>query len=489
MAIDYSGLYPVLVMVGFAAALPAVHLLAKSSRSLAGVSLMGIAASMALVIYYMINGYPPVMGGENTPLLQLDVFAALFALIFLSVAFYVVLASARYIEKDRHLAEYFSLIMLATAGMMLVAMSLDLITLFIGLEVASISTFALVAFRKQDKRGAEAAAKYYVIGGLSSALSLYGISLLYGLAGTTNIQGLNDALAAMPSVEPATLLAIGLVLAGFGFKVAIVPFHMWAPDVYEGAPTTISAFLAAGSKKMGMVLLFKLFLVGLISLKADWQVVASIIAILTMTVGNVIALQQTNMKRMLAYSSIAQAGYMIIAIAVATPYALQGSIFHILTHAFMKGGAFIIVAALAYVALGESISDYKGLVKRAPLIAISMALLLFALAGIPPLSGFVSKLVLFSSAVDASQVAGQSWMIWLAIAGVLNSALSLYYYVRVIKYMFVDEGTTRERIRLPVTMTAAIAICVVATIAIGVWPDPFIDLCGQAARALFAGGA
>jgi NADH-quinone oxidoreductase subunit N len=450
----------VLVLVGFAVVLPAVHLVAKSSRAMAGVSLVGIAASMALVVYYIVNGYPPIMGGDTVPLLQLDAFSALFALIFQSVAFVVILTSARYIEKDRHHAEYYALIMLATAGMVIVAMSLDLITLFIGLEVASISSFALVAFRKKDKRGAESAAKYYVIGGLSSALSLYGISLLYGVAGTTNFQALNSALAALPSLEPATILAIALVLAGFGFKVALVPFHSWAPDVYEGAPTPISALLAAGSKKMGMVLLFKLFLVGMIALKADWQAVAAIIAVITMTVGNIIALQQTNMKRMLAYSSIAQAGYMIIALGVATPYALEGSIFHILTHAFMKGGAFVIVAALSYVALGENISDYKGLAKRAPFIALSMGLLLFALAGIPPLSGFWSKLVLFSSAVDASQVAGQNWMIWLAVAGVLNSALSLYYYVRVIKYMYVDEGTTREKIKLPLTMTLAIAISV-----------------------------
>lgn len=486
MAIDYSALYPVLIMVVFAAALPAVHLVAKSSRALAGASLVGIIASMGLVVYYMMNGYPVSMGGPNTPLLQLDVFAALFALVFLSVALYVVLASARYIEKDRHQAEYFSLIMLATAGMMIVAMAVDLITLYVGLEAASLSSFALVAFRKRDKRGAEASVKYLIIGGLSSALSLYGISLVFGIAGTTNLAGINTALASMSSgLNPAAWMAIALLIAGFGFKVAIVPFHSWAPDVYEGAPTPISGLLAAGSKKMGMVLLFKVFLIGLIALKADWQVLAAIIAILTMTVGNVVALQQTNMKRMLAYSSIGQAGYLIIAIAVATPFAVQGSIFHIITHAFMKGGAFMIVAALTYVALGENLSDYKGLARRAPLIALSMAILLFALAGIPPLSGFWSKVVLFSSAIDASQVAGQGWMVWLAIAGILNSALSLYYYVRVIKYMFVDDGTTTERLKVPLSMAAAIAICVIATIAIGVWPDPVINACEQAARTLF----
>lgn len=486
MALDYSALYPVLIMVAFAAVLPAVHMAAKSSRAVAGVSAVGIIASMGLVIYYVINGYPAPMGGPNTPLLQMDVFAALFALVFQSVALYVVLASARYVEKDRHQSEYFSLIMLATAGMMLVAMAVDLITLYVGLEVASISTFALVAFRKRDKRGAEAAVKYLVIGGMSSALSLYGISLLYGITGTTNLVLINEALASMASgLDPAAWMAIALLVAGFGFKVAIVPFHMWAPDVYEGAPTPVSGLLAAGSKKMGMVLLFKVFLVGLIALKADWQMLAAIIAVLTMTVGNVLALQQTNMKRMLAYSSIAQAGYFIIAIAVATQFAVEGSIFHIITHAFMKGGAFVIVAALAYVALGESLSDYKGLARRAPLVALSMGIFLFALAGIPPLSGFWSKVILFSSAIDASQVADQGWMVWLAIAGILNSALSLYYYARVVKYMFVDEGASKEKLKIPLSMAVAIAICVIATVVIGIWPEPVVNLCEQAARTLF----
>ncbi len=489
MAIDYSALYPVITLVLFAAALPAVHAVAKSSRVLAGVALVGIFVTMALELMYVLSGeYPAPIGGASVQLLNLDVFAALFALVFLSVAFFVVLASARYVEKDRHQAEYFSLILLATAGMMVVAMATDLIALFAGLEVASISSFALAAFRKKDKRGAEAGAKYYVIGGLSSALALYGISLLYGITGTTNIAGVNAALASMSSgLDIAALMAVALLIAGFGFKVALVPFHMWAPDVYEGAPDPIAGLLAAGSKKMGMVLLFKVFLVGLIALKADWQVMAGVVAVLTMTVGNVLAVQQTNIKRMLAYSSVGQAGYMIIALAVASTYAVEGSIFHIVTHAFMKGGAFMIVAALAYVAMGENIVNYKGLAKRAPFLAISMTLLLFALAGIPPLSGFVSKFVLFSATIDAAQVADQGWMLWLAVAGILNSALSLYYYVRVIKYMYVDEGETTERIKIPASMTAAIAICVGATILLGIWPGPVLDLCLEAARTLGLG--
>lgn len=488
MAIDYSALYPVIVLVVFAAVLPAVHLLAKSSKALATVSLVGIAASIGTVLHFMFNGYPVTLGGANTPLLTFDAFAAVFSLVFLAVAAFVVLASARYVEKDRHLAEYYSLLMLATAGMMVVAGADDLLMLFAGLEATSLASYALVAFRKKDKRGSEAAVKYVIIGGLSSAISLYGMSLLYGVTGTTNLEGMNAALTNLGSLDAVALLGIGMLIAGFGFKVALVPFHMWAPDVYEGAPSTISAMLAAGSKSMGIVLLFKLFLVALIALKADWQPVVSIIAILTMTLGNVVALSQTNMKRMLAYSSIAQAGYMLIAVAVATDFAVGSGIFHIVTHAFMKGGAFVIVAALAYTALGENIADYKGLAKRAPFLAFTMMVLMFALAGIPPLSGFWSKMFLFGAAVDASSIAANNWMLWLAIAGILNSALSLYYYARVVKYMYVEEGPSKERIKLPWTMTAAVAVCLLATILIGLWPDQVFGACLDAARALLGGG-
>lgn len=480
---DFSAIYPEIILILFAAALPAVHVLLKSSRAIAAVSLVGIAASIGAVIYYMLGTYPPVIGPTETPLIQLDAFAAVFSLVFLSVAFYVVLASARYVEKDRHLAEYYALIMLATSGMMLVAAAKDLLTIFVGLELASISTFALVAFRKKDKRGAEAAAKYLIIGGLSTALSLYGISLLYGITGTTNLIAINNALAAS-GADLVTLLSVALILAGFGFKVAIVPFHMWAPDVYEGAPSTIAAMLASGSKKMGMVLLFKVFLVGLLAIKADWDIVAGVIAILTMTVGNVLALSQTNIKRMLAYSSVAQAGYMIIAIAIATPFAVEASIFHIITHAFMKGGAFIVVAALAYVALGEAVADYKGLGKRAPYLAFSMAVFLFALAGIPPLSGFMSKVVLLSASIDAAAVPADNWVLWLGVALILNSALSLYYYVRVIKYMYVEKGESTERIKVPISMTAAVTICLIATIGLGLFFDPVLEWCEAAANAL-----
>lgn len=478
----YTAFYPMLILVLFAVVLPAIHRLVKSSKGLAGISFAGIIVSAAVVIYMMLEGYPDPVVFNGTPLLTFDALAAVFSLVFLSVSALVFLLASRYVENDRHLAEYFSLILLATAGMMIVAGSSDIIMMFVGLETTSIASYALVAFRKRDKKSTEAGVKYAIIGALSTALALYGISLLYGVSGSTNFDLMNEYFAANGSSSLA-LLGIGLVIAGFGFKVALVPFHMWAPDVYEGATTPISALLAAGSKSMGIVLIFKMFLVALIALKADWEVVVGILAILTMTLGNLLALAQTSMKRMLAYSSIAQAGYIIIAIAVATQFSVESGIFHVITHAFMKAGAFIVVGALVYKAgIGEKISDYKGLARRAPLVAFAMMIFMFALAGIPPLSGFWSKVYLFSGAIEASAVADQGWLVWLAVAGILNSALSLFYYARIVKYMYVDKSYVTEKIKLPKTMLVAIAVCAIATIVIGLWPDMVVEYCRLAAE-------
>lgn len=483
---DYTALYPEIIVALFALALPAVNLLLKDNKFLAAVSLAGVGLSMLALVMFYIEGMGPV--AFDNGLLVLDDFSALFMLIFLAVAFVVILASAKYIEGEKHAAEYYSLILLATVGMMLVAASTDLFVLYIGIEITSLSSYALVAFRKKDIKGTEAATKYFIFGGISSAFTLFGISLVYGVTGTTSFQEIGAAVATLDAYKEMLWLALVMVIVGFGFKVAMVPFHSWAPDVYEGAPTTITAMLAAGSKKMGFVAMFKFFLIAMLAIKADWEIVVAVLAIVTMTVGNLAALNQTSIKRMLAYSSIAQAGYILIAVAVGTEYAVTGGIFHILTHAFMKGGAFIVVATLATVAIGEKISDYKGLAKRSNFMAFSMTVLLFSLAGIPPLAGFASKVVLFSSPIMGT-VDGSDWMIWLAVAGIINSAISLYYYARVVKYMYVDEleeGAPSEKLKLPKSMVAAVAICVVAIIGIGVFPEYFIQLCKDAAQALFA---
>ena len=483
---DYSAIYPELILALFAIAVPAVNILVKDSRFLAGFSLAGVGLSMLAVVMHFVEGAGRVV--FDTGLLVLDDFSGLFMLVFLTVAFLVILASIRYIEDERHKAEYYSLILLATVGMMLVAASTDLFVLYIGIEITSLSSYALVAFRKKDIKGAEAATKYFIFGGISSAFTLFGISLVYGLTGTTSFQEVGVLVGTLDGYREMLWLALVMVMVGFGFKVAMVPFHSWAPDVYEGAPTTITAMLAAGSKKMGFVAMFKFFLIGMLAIKADWDVVVAILSIVTMTLGNLAALNQTSIKRMLAYSSIAQAGYILMALPVGTEYAVTGGIFHILTHAFMKGGAFIAVATLATVAIGDRISDYKGLAKRSNFMAFSITILLFSLAGIPPLAGFASKVVLFSSPIMGT-VAGSEWMVWLAVAGIINSAISLYYYARVVKYMYVDEldeGAPSERLKLPKGMAAAVAICVLAVIGIGVFPEYFIQLCQNAAQALFA---
>lgn len=480
-------LLPQLLLVLFALVMPGLDYLFKDKRVLSWVALAPLVSLAALLISWLFFGL-----WEPDPslitLLEVNMFSGLFMLVFVFVGIVVVLGSPEFIKSDRNQGEYYSLILLAITGMTVVAEASDLIALFVGLEIAGISSFALSGFRKSEKRSAEAATKYFIVGGFSSALTLFAISIYYGVAGTTQILAVQPVLAgSIPGTGevdagPILGLATVLLMAGFGFKVAMVPFHMWAPDVYEGAPTPISGLLAAASKKMGFAALFKVFLIGLIITKTDWQVAMAVLAIITMTVGNLIAVSQTNIKRMLAYSSIAQAGYLLLVLPVATQYAVAGGLFHVLTHAFMKSGAFMVVAAMGAVAIGEKLEDFKGLSRRSPFLALAMTLFLLSLAGIPPLAGFASKFVLFSSAVYESFEPGQGWLVWLAIAGVLNSALSLYYYARVIKYMYMDKGASEERIKVPPMLAVSVVFAVVMVVLIGLAPGAFVDACLEAAR-------
>lgn len=479
---------PQLLLIVFALAMPALDYLFKDKRVLAFAALVPLIGYALALVSWTLGGYwePPADGALS--LIEVNMFSGLFALAFVAVGIIVVLSSPEFIREERNQGEYYSLILLAITGMTVVALSTDLIILFVGLEIAGIASFALSGFSKREKRSAEAATKYFIVGGFSSALTLFAISLFYGVAGTTEIAALGPEMDAMFSAVDGTrsvaVMATVMLIAGLGFKIAAVPFHMWAPDVYEGAPTPISGLLAAASKKMGVAALFKIFLIGIIVTKSDWDVAIAVMAILTMTVGNVVAVVQTNIKRMLAYSSIAQAGYILIVLPIGTEYAVAGGLFHVLTHAFMKSGAFMVVAALAVRGVGEAIDDYRGLAKRSPFLAFAMTLFLLSLAGIPPLAGFASKFVLFSSAVDASLVPGQSWLIWLAVAGVLNSALSLYYYARVIKRMYMEKGSD-EKVSVPWMAGTAILFAAVMTVLLGIYFDAVFDLCQQAAATVF----
>jgi NADH-quinone oxidoreductase subunit N len=468
---------PIILIAAFALCCPAVDFAVKKKRVVGYWSVSALVLALAYVVLSLAG---VLAYGKGTTLfsgmLMVDSFSLFFAMVFISVALLVVLASLTYIKPDEpHQGEYYMLLLLATVGMLIVASAADLITIFVGLELGSISTYALVAFRKKDGKGAEAAMKFFIIGAFSSAILLYGISLVYGAAGSTNLSAIAKALAGGNSL---LTLAIIFIIAGFGFKVASVPFHMWLPDTYEGAPTTITAFLAAASKKMGFAALFKVFFIALIALKADWTLAFGILAVLTMTVGNVIAVSQKSVKRMLAYSSIAQAGYIMIALAVTN--ALTGGLMHVFTHAFMKAGAFIAVASIASLAGGENIESYAGLSKRAPVTAFAMTLFLLSLAGIPPLAGFVSKFVIIMGAVSAGWTG-----VYLALALVLNSVLSLYYYARVIKYMYVVQPSqSPQKSSEKNLFTVAIVICAIVILVFGIYPEPLIGAATEAAKAV-----
>ena len=483
---DYAAVAPMIIMLIAALILPAVHIFGKKRTATWAVALVFTVVSLLINAYMLADGFV----GETLGVYEYNEYTGLMILLFQIVLFLAVLVSNASTEVTRlHVGAYYALLIGATTGMMFVAGSSDLLTIFVGVELTSISSYALVTMKRNDSRAAEAGVKYVIVGGLSTALTIYGISMIYGMTGTTDIA----AIAAQTAIDGMNwMLAVGLVcmVAGYGFKIAAVPFHMWAPDVYEGSPTPVSLFLATGSKKMGLSVFFQIFMVLFVagsSMSAicgeEVQYLFAIIAAFTMTVGNVVAIAQNNIKRMLAYSSIAQAGYILIALAVMNEYALSAGLFHMFTHVFMKGGAFLVVGALICVGVGEKISDYKGLAKRSPFLAAAMLLFLFSLAGIPPLAGFTSKFFLFNAALGGADGVTSQW-VWLAFIAILNSAISLYYYARVVKAMYIEKGATEEKIKIPAAFLAAIVICVVFVIVLGVYPQLIFDYCETAAHAL-----
>lgn len=485
---DFSAMAPMIVMILGVLLMPALYFTTKNRVVVTAAMLAFTAVSAIVNLILLLGGY----NGDYLGLFEYDAFSGLMILLFQIVALLIGLVTASSTEVTRlHYGAFMSLLMAATVGMMFVATATDLVVIFVGVELASISSYILVSMKRNDPRAAEAAVKYVIIGGMSTALTVYGISMLYGVVGVTNLAAIADAMQTQ-GFTWAFAIAMITMIAGYGFKIASVPFHMWAPDVYEGASTPVSAFLAVGSKKMGLIVFFKIFLVMFVAgttvstfATAEMQYLFAIIAAITMTVGNIVAIAQTNIKRMLAYSSIAQAGYILIVMAVMSEYALVGGIFHMFTHVFMKGGAFLIVGALICVGIGERISDYRGLAKRAPFLAFAMLLFLFSLAGIPPLAGFTSKFVLFSAAIYGDGGATSQW-VWLAFLAILNSAISLYYYARVVKAMYIEKGESAERIAVPLPFLIAIAICVVAVIVLGVYPQAILGPAADAAAALFS---
>jgi len=416
-----------------------------------------------------------------------DAFGGFFAIAMLIVAIFTTVGSFNYMRKQNHPAVYYSLILLSTIGMVLVAYSTDLVMLFVAWELMSIPTYVLAGFMKKNPSSNEAALKYFLFGALSSAIIVYGISISYGLTGSTNIGEVIQGYSTLdPSLLPLALLSVGMFIAGFGFKMGLVPFHMWLPDTYEGAPSPITTLLAAGTKKAGFAAAIRIIVLGMVALNLDWTLALGIIAVMTMTIGNIAAIMQKNLSRMLAYSSIGHAGYILIGLAVApfSTMGIQGSMYHILNHAVMKGAAFIAVGGIVTTLAVTNLDKLKGLGRRMPITSLGLVISLLALAGVPPLNGFWSKLMLFGGALDAS--VSLSWAPWLAIAGVLNSALSLAYYGWIMRKMYF-EGETEKRVSEPKSVIAIMVFSIIFMVALGVYPDPIIKFVEMASPTISLG--
>jgi NADH-quinone oxidoreductase subunit N len=481
---DFWYILPEIVLTGGALlVLIADVALPKEHRGALGwVTLLVIGATLASLAPFTSTQVEVAHG-----LLAVDRFGLFFKILFLIAAAITVLISMRYLEIEGAApGEYYFLILCATLGMMIMAGGIDLITIFIGLETMAVSFYILAGFIKPNQRSNEAAVKYFLLGAFSLGILLYGMSLMYGLSGTTNLRAMAPLFAGQER-DPRLVLAVILVVAGVGFKIAAVPFHMWAPDVYEGAPTPITAFLSVGSKAASFAMLLRIFLEGLPLMSADWRLLFEVLAIVTMTVGNVAAVTQTNLKRMLAYSSVAHAGYVLIGVVAAASMipdvrtrGITATLIYLLIYSFMQLGAFAVIVLLRREdVVGDELKDFSGLHFRHPFAAFAMLLFMLSLGGIPPTAGFMGKFWLFGAAIDAGYI-------WLAVIGVLNSAISLYYYIRVVVFMYLKKETIGSEPQASAPLALALGVAVVATLALGVYPRQLFEVAEASARTLGA---
>ena len=453
----------------------------SNNKLYSGIAFGALIIVIGIIIFRILSGevMPTIAFSEG--LLVDDMFGSFFAISLLIVSIMVTASSWNYMKGRANPAAYYSLILLSTIGMVIIGYSTDLLMLLVAWELMSLPTYALAAFSKRDPISNEAAIKYFMFGALSTAILVFAIGLIYGVTGTTNIGGAIQRMANLQvDVIPIGILASALFIAGFGFKMGLVPFHMWLPDAYEGSPTTIGALLAAGTKKAGFAAAFRVVVLGIFALNADWTITLAILSVFTMTIGNFGALIQKSVPRILAYSSIAQAGYILMGIALA-PYsdqALSGSLFHILNHAVMKSAAFIAAAAVVIGLASYGLESYKGLGRRMPITAIALTISLLALAGVPPLNGFWSKLVLFGAAIDSGPIV--AWGPYLAIAAVLNSALSLGYYAWIIRKMYMEDAADMSKIKEPTAIVAVLIFAIIFMVGFGIWHAPLLDFASQA---------
>ncbi len=425
-------------------------------------------------------------------LVIIDPYARFWKLLLYTMTGLTILLSLAYFKAERiHLAEYHGFMLLSLAGMMIMVSAADLLTIYLGMELMSISLYVLAGFKRMEPRSLEASAKYFVLGAFSSGILLSGISLLYSVAGSTRLAVIAGAVRTSGFDDPALMLATVLLVVGFGFKIAAVPFHMWTPDVYEGAPTPVTAFMAVASKAASFGAFLRVFLEGLGGIKEHWHALFLIICIATLALGNVVAIVQTNIKRMLAYSSIAHAGYALIGAVVASRVEADGAVqsfgvssvmVYLAVYSFMTLGAFALVALLRKGGLeGEEIEDFTGLAKRQPLAAFLMLVFMVSLAGIPPTAGFIGKLYVFMAAVEAG-------LAWLAVVAALFAAVGAYYYLRVVMVMYMRDphagGVVAPRCRAS-PVTGRVLTCALAGVGVfGLFPNPLLSIASEAVLTL-----
>lgn len=502
-AYDLYLISPYVALAALAMLVIVADLFTRRTGLLVGISFVGLAAPAALSAWQLADrtsSGASQLSAEGSVILytlSIDRFALFFNFLILAAVGLVVLASNDYVRRmERLQGEYFGLMLLSATGMMLLAATNELISIYIALELTTLPLAALAAFLP-NARSSEAGMKFLIVGAISSAVMLYGMALIYGFTGSTRLDEIAVALATssqssvLPFGSMAVLLAVVLLLAGFGFKMSAAPFQMWVPDVYEGAPTPMVAFLSVASKAAAFALVLRVFYIGFDSLGGDWWVLLAGMAAVSMTIGNLVAIAQRNIKRMFGYSTIAHAGYILVGVAaVATvddeslTFGPSSVLFYLAAYAAANLTAFFAIVCIGNRINSDEIEDYAGMLRRAPFLAIALALALIALIGVPPTSIFIAKIYIFAAAINT----GESLMTWLVIIGVVNSVVSAYYYLRVIKVMFLQPAIHTERLGGSWPVNVALGVAALCMIWLGVAPAMILGAAEQAAVVLLAGG-